>query len=180
MTLAAEMLGRYAWKPLHMRNNHPIYNLSVPLIIVLFLALFRRCLRNGTNKRTVDWVLAGFVAFAIINLGWIQRIGFFNSYTYIVGSIGLALAGALYCFELVKSKDYVNLSSEPLFWITAAVLIVYVPMAVIYSVFAYLTYYALPISNSFGETRHLLNMILSLIFFVLIAWASICRLISRK
>ncbi|HET6256214.1 MAG TPA: hypothetical protein VFE32_19205 [Puia sp.] len=180
VTLAAELLGRYAWRPLHLRNNHPIYNLSVPLIIVLYLALFSSQLRNAANRRTVGWVLAGFGVFAIINLGWIQRIGYFNSSTYIVGSIGLALAGVLYYFELVKKKDYVNLSREPMFWITAAVLLVYIPMAVIYSVFAYLTYYALPISNSFGATRQLLNMILSLIFCALIAWASICLLISRK
>jgi hypothetical protein len=179
VTVAAESLGFYYRVVLRRTTNHVIYNFSVPLIILLFLLLFGRGLQWRGNRKVMKWMIPAYLLFVVIDLSWIQGVGRFATYDYIVGSLALVITTSLYYLELIRKKEYVFLSAEPLFWIAAAVLLLYLPKAVLYSVFEYLAYKNV-LARRFGEMFQLANRILSVIFFGLLAYASLCRLISRN
>jgi len=131
------------------------------------------------NRKLINWMFPAYVLFVVSDLIWIQGSERFATYNYIVGSLALVITLSLYFLELIKKKEYVFLSAETLFWIAAAILLLYLPKVVLYSLFEYLAYKN-ALSKRFGETFQLVNRILSVIFFGLLAYASICRLIYRK
>lgn len=179
VTVTAESLGFYYRVVLHRTSNHMIYNFSVPIIILLFLLLFRSKMQWQENRKLINWMFPAYVLFVVSDLIWIQGSERFATYNYIVGSLALVITLSLYFLELIKKKEYVFLSAETLFWIAAAILLLYLPKVVLYSLFEYLAYKN-ALSKRFGETFQLVNRILSVIFFGLLAYASICRLIYRK
>lgn len=179
ITVVAECTGYVYRVVLHRPSNHEIYNISVPAIIILLTILLKRQTKNKSNHLTINLLLLSYCIFLTINLLWIQGRGRFATYNYIAGTVILVLTVTLYFLELIKKKEYVFISGEPLFWVAAAILLLYIPKAVLYAIFEFLAYKK-SVMQSFGDTFRLLNRILSVIFFSLLSYASICRLIFRK
>lgn len=178
ITVIAETLGYYLRTTGH-PTNHPVYNISVPLIIILFILIFREQLRTNKKRLTASVALGMYAAFVLCDLTLIQGSRKFATYNYIFGTLILLIIVSLYYLELIRSDKYVFVSREPVFWLAAAVLLLYIPKSILYAAFEYFVYRR-TISAAFGRTFLLLNVILSIIFFCLLSYASICRLIFRK
>jgi len=177
-TVVVEAIGYYYHRILS-KANHQFYNVSVPFIIILFLLI---ALKHYQKRTHTTIILAGIICytlFAIINASVIQGMTRFCTYTYIAGALLLVIAIAFYFLEVIRQPEHVSLKKEPMFWISTGILILYLPKSILYAVFEYLAYYN-QVMESFGATFHLVNKVLSVIFFCCLSYASICRLIYRN
>lgn len=178
VTVTVEAIGYYYHRILG-KANHQFYNVSVPLIISLFLILLSGQYQKKVHKTCIHIGMFCFVLFAVANAFFIQGMTRFCTYTYIVGALLLVVATAFYFLEMIHLTEHVSLKREPSFWICTAVLILYLPKCILYAVFEYLAYHN-EVMESFGATFHLINKVLSVIFFSCLSYASICRLIYRN
>jgi hypothetical protein len=173
----AEMTGIY-YRYVLVRSNHPIFNASTALCIVILLVILRDAIESPGLK---PWLAAGIAAYCLFcsaNLVFLQGMKRFATYNYIAGGVTLCLYCCIYFRQIIGKPVYLSLSTQPMFWLSSAVILRYVPMSLVYAVFEYLSYKK-EISNQFGQTFQLLNTILSIIFYGLICVASTCRLLFR-
>jgi hypothetical protein len=178
VTVVVEGIASY-YKRVLEKANHQFYNISVPLIILLFLWMFMRYYKREKHRNIIKASMVALVAFAFVNGFFLQGITRFCTYTYIAGALLLVLATAFYFLEMVQEPVMISLKKEPMFWLSTGVLILYLPKCILYAAFEYLAYHNESLI-SFGATFHLMNKILSLIFFSFLSYASICRLIYRN
>ena len=177
-TAIVEGIGYY-YKNILQKPNHQFYNISVPLIILLFLLLLQSHVKRNGYRKFITAGMLTFVLFAIINATSWQGPAKFCTYTYILGALFLAVATSFYFLEMIRQPSHITLNKEPMFWISTGVLILYLPKCILYAVFEYLAYHN-EVMDSFGATFHLLNKVLSVIFFSCLSYASLCRLIYRN
>ncbi len=178
ITVTAESLGGYFRLVLH-RPNMWIYNISVPLVILGFFRLFYPPLKSITYKRLVMAFMALFILFAAINMAAGQLFFHFNTFTYITGALLLSITVCLYLKELISAPAHISLFRQFFFWISAAILLLYVPKAFLYISFEYLVYQEKTIPN-FGIIFKHANNILGAVFYTLIGYACFCRLAYRE
>lgn len=178
VTVLAESLGMY-FRVVLKESNHTIYNFSVPIIIALYIYIVNLQTRTPYFRKLNTIFLTTYILFTIINPLFIQQEDRFLTYTYIVGAFFLTITCLLYLYELIKVPDLINVWKTPLFWIIWGVLAIYIPKAILYSMFEYLTYKQ-EVAASFGNTFHLVNKILSIFYFGFISYGSLCRLIYRN
>jgi hypothetical protein len=178
ITVLVEAIGYYYHRVLG-KANHQFYNVSVPLIILLFLALLRQHIEKRRYRNVINTGILLFILFALFNAAFLQGMRRFCSYTYIAGALLLVLSVMLYYVELIKRPVHISLKKEPMFWIGTSILVLYLPKSILYAAFEYLAYHH-QMMNSFGATFHLMNKGLSIIFFCGLSYASICRLIFRS
>jgi hypothetical protein len=175
ITMIAETLGWYFHAVLHYPSNHFIYNFSVPGIILSFIYGFSK---NTQYSKQILFIGILYLIIIMINFCFIQGVARFATYNYIVGGIALTLICTFYFMQLIKKPVLISPFQEPLFWVAAAILLMYLPKSVLYSAFEYLSYKK-SLSVKFGEAFHSINTFLSLFFFFLLSMASVCRLIFR-
>lgn len=176
ITVIVEAIGYY-YHYILSKANHQFYNVSVPLIILLFLWMFLNHYAQRSNRRFVLISIFVYALFCLINIFFIQGEQRFSTYNYILGALLLVTTTVLYFLELIRLPVPVSLKKEPMFWIATAVLLLYLPKSVLYAVFEYLAYRN-EVNESFGHTFHLINRSLSVIFFSILSYASICRLLT--
>jgi hypothetical protein len=177
VTLVAESAGYYLRAVEH-QSNHPVYNISIPLIIVCFLWLFRGHLKQQ-HQKVLHIALITYLLFVVANLLFLQTMSRLATYNYILGTVVLTLACVYYFLEFIHYPGRISVLKAPLFWIASAVLILYIPKSVLYAVFEYLAYTE-KITQSFGQTFTFINKVLCVVFFTFISYASVCRLIYRN
>jgi hypothetical protein len=175
--VAAESLGYYFRHVLHI-PNHTIYNASVPLVIINFLLLYILNYAMPGNRKKITIALVLFTIFCTINLVWLQGMSRFSAYNYVAGTITLIFATVLYFSELIRIPTRISIRKEQMFWISAAILLLYLPKSILYSVFEYLVYKQ-ETSVAFAHSFHFINKIVNVIYFSLLSYASLCRLIYR-
>lgn len=176
VTVQSEYVGYY-YKMMSEPNHH-IYNISVPLVILLFGQVFYRQLQAPKQKRMFVVLAWGYVLFCIANLLWLQGFQKFCTYNYVTGGILLSVIVSVYLIELLKLPRHVSLAREPLFILAAGILLLYVPKSINYSMFEYLAYTA-ALNKEYAATFFLINNTLGFIFYLMASIASVCRLISK-
>jgi hypothetical protein len=178
LTVIAESIGYYLRKVVHM-DNHAVYIISVPVIVITFLLLYVKNIQS-TKYQIIIWIsMFVYMIFYIINILWIQGAGKISAYNYVLGAITLIMSVVFYLYEMIKRPVYVSITREPVFWISFGILFLYLPKSILYSVFEYYAYTD-GVSTKFHNTRYPINVFLSIIFFGLLSYASLCRLIYRK
>lgn len=175
--VGVESLGFYIRTVLRV-SNHQIYNISIPLIIVLYHLLFLQQLEIKSNRSIVRILAILFIAFAIVNLVFIQKFDRLGTYSYMVGAVFLVISACLYFLELARKPVSVSLRRESMFFIASAVVLQYLPKSVLFAVFEYLAYKS-ELNKIFGDVYHASNLVLGAIYFSLLSYACICRLIFR-
>ena len=178
VTVLVESIGFY-YRVVLETSNHHLYNISIPVIILLFQFLFLYNLKRVKNRQFVKLSIAAVFIFTLINLIYFQAFTRLATYTYIFGAVFLVIDASLYFLELVKRPVIVSLKGESMFYIACAVILLYLPKTILYSVFEYLAYKDLW-KKEFGQVFTSTNLFLSLIFFLLLSYACLCRLIYRN
>lgn len=176
VTVIAEYIGYYF--KMRSQPNHYIYNISVPLVILLFGQVFHHQLKAPRQKRIFGVLAWGYILFCISNLLWIQGFEKFCTYNYVSGGLLLSVLVSVYLIELLKAPTQVFLAREPLFMLAAGILLLYVPKSINYSMFEYLAYTE-ALNKEYAATFFLINNTLGFIFYLLASIASVCRLISK-
>ncbi len=173
--VVAESLGYYY--RIHLKqSNHSIYNISVPLVILLLLELIRQALQLKSQKLLVGVFMGAYITFALGNILFIQGTEKFANYNYIFGAILLAISSSIYLVQFIKEPQIISIWKHPMFWIVWAILLLYVPKSILFVFFEYFTYNP-EYMGSFGAIFRQIGFLLNLVYFSMISYASLCRLI---
>jgi hypothetical protein len=115
ITVLTEVLGRYISKVLH-HNNAWVYNIYIILEASFTTGIFAY-LYNPVKKHTHVIAIGGTI-FILTYLYDLHRHGFseFNDTNDLVISIFYCFCSLYYYYILLKSDNYVKLSSDPFFW----------------------------------------------------------------
>lgn len=116
-----EFTGRFFRTILH-EPNIWLYNLSIPLEYSFFTFIFWKKYRYPSFKNLAGWFLVIFPVLTFINL-FFYGIFVFNGSAIVVGSFFMILFSLLFFYDLYLRTDELNLWFEPMFWISAGVLL---------------------------------------------------------
>ena len=158
------------------KNNTIMYNLFSDFEFCFYIIILQSVLRNKIAKRVVLVVFFLYLAFAVVNLAFIQKINGFNSISYALGCVLVAAICIYYFFELFQRSNLGNLMSQPEFWICSCLLFYYSCTFPIYAMANLLHSNNDFIIRNIRTIIKLLNIFLYLSFTI----AFLCRIKVRK
>lgn len=108
-------------------NTVILYNIYQILVFCYILILFRSSLSNRKNKKWIS-------PFMFVYLCSVAIMSFFDSFRYdymvnsfIIGATFIVISISLYFSEILRSDKIIEINYIPLFWISVAMLVYYVP-----------------------------------------------------
>ncbi len=110
-------------KVLH-ETNLWVYHFFVPVSFVIVLRVYAHHLsRNLFVNRTFNIVSLTFVALAVINSVWVQKLDDFNSNMISLSSFIYMILAIRYFYRLIKTRKQERLEREPMVWFNTGVLL---------------------------------------------------------
>ncbi len=124
ITLAAELWCNYLWES--GKNNIPIYNYFSTYEIAFYLFILAKSQSNNRVKKIIYALIPIFLAFAIINIEFIQGRDIFHTISFSVGSLLIVSFCILYFLDLLRLPKSEPLLTNPFFWICSGLLFFYI------------------------------------------------------
>lgn len=104
-------------------TNLPGLHLFTLLQTLLILWVYRDFMRTRAQKWVLPLLAIGFSLFAIVNAVWIDGIWKLNPHARAIQSLLILSIIFSYFFALLRNTHFVRLEKEPLFWISAGLII---------------------------------------------------------
>jgi hypothetical protein len=120
--VAAELTGTYIGQVMH-ESNHTLYNFTYLIGFIFYTTLYYKIYKVPIHRKILVYISVLFILFYVLNIFFIQKIGIFNSYSVIVGSLVLIVYTCLYFLELIQQVKAEKTLTEPMFWISTGILI---------------------------------------------------------
>ena len=124
-TIASMMTAYKFSNNLYVYNSYTIINLNI--VFLIYLALFK--------PRTKS-VLTGFLilanGFALLNAIFLQPFNTFNSNTLVLVSVILLIMALSYFYRLMTDVKFHKLERDPLFWLSAGIIMYYSSATVLF------------------------------------------------
>lgn len=116
-----EVLGWYL--PVYLKQHTGwVFNISVPVEYLFFSFIFHQHYQKKINKRIVIVFIVFFAGY-MLYYSLFKNIKYFNAYYLLIGSFVMILMSIAYFFEQFYKNETGNIWNEPMFWITAGVLL---------------------------------------------------------
>ncbi|HVV05203.1 MAG TPA: hypothetical protein VHC96_13325 [Puia sp.] len=174
VTIIVEVVS--TWMTLHNRSALLLYNFFGTFEFLFYIYVVRENIRSRRVKKLLLYTTWLFVLIVVINFLFIQRTAGFNSFTYALGCLLIAVICIYYFFELFQSTTSVNLTRQPAFWICAGLIFFYACSFPVYALLNFLKEAPDIIKKNFGVILLLLNVLLYSSFTI----AFLCRLRVRN
>lgn len=121
VVLIVEITTNVMWY--HEMNNLLIYHVYTVVEFLLFLNIFKEVLSKLITLLGVVLLGTGFSLFSVIISLFYQRIYEFNSIAITVLSVSMILIALASFYSLLKEHSYSKVERNPIFWISAGILI---------------------------------------------------------
>jgi uncharacterized membrane protein YidH (DUF202 family) len=158
------------------QNNIFIYNLFSVLEFCFYFFFFHSVLKGYLKKIKGSVIIILYLALALVNIFLIQGKNNFHTYTYILGCIICIILSITYFYFLFKYSTVSNLIKDPVFWISAALLLYYSCTLPVFGILNFLTNLAVPFYTELAFIIEFMNIALYLLFAI----GFICRINIRK
>jgi hypothetical protein len=168
-SLAVELTGFIYSRILHRHNAH-IYNLNFLIIFPLYGFFYSQFFPLYKMKRRILVFTVIYFLFALVNIIFIQRLYTWNSYSLIAGSLLNIYLSISYFQDLLPKTELIKLQSDPVFWISAGVLIFYLAEMPYISLLNYLNNNFLALSKQLLVILKILNMLMYSLFIIAFLW----------
>jgi hypothetical protein len=145
-------------------------------VVTAHLFMLREMVVGKLVKKIVFVLLWIYPPICLANIFFIQGIGNWQSYSYLIGNVMVVGLTVYYFFELFKRPTFINLIKEPAFWICSALLFYYMGSFPFLGL-ANLLVKAPPILRN--NLSILLNL-LTILQYILFSIAFLCRVKFRK
>ena len=121
LTLIVELMGW--WWAVKFGNNHKVYNVYQIIHFGFFSFMLASLIGNKTVKQWLTIFSSLFIAFAILNIAFIQGMVHFNTVNYFAGTIILSFFSGYSLNELFKKAISESPFKMPAFWIASSTLV---------------------------------------------------------
>jgi hypothetical protein len=123
VTIAVE--GISTWMFLHGKTSNHLYNFFSSVEFLFYMYVIREIIQNAKAKKIILYTAWIYALLGIANALFIQKLIAYNSVTYALGCILIALMCIYYFFELFQAMNSASLVRMPAFWICAGLLFYY-------------------------------------------------------
>lgn len=106
----------------HDINNQWIFHLNAFISQTIFSIYFYSFLNSSTTKRVIRVVFFMYFCFFVVSILFIQRINFFNSYTFALGSFNIVIYALLGFRVILNELPTKKLYAMKEFWFFTALL----------------------------------------------------------
>lgn len=158
------------------QNNIFIYNLFTAFEFCFYFFFFHSILKEYVKKNIICLIILLYVVLALINIFLVQGKYNFHTYTYILGCMICIILSITYFYFLFKYSKVNNLTKDPVFWISAALLLYYSCTLPVYGIINFLTNLAVPFYKGFIFIIEFMNIVLYLLFTI----GFLCRISIKK
>jgi len=174
-TIIVELGAR--WLQVHKSSRlapYILYNSFACIEFLFYMYAVREIIRSVRLKKIIFFAACIFLLLGIFNILFIQKTTSFNSITYAIGCLLIAVSCFYYFFELFQQSYSVTLVRQPAFWICAGLLFYYTCSFPIYGLLNFLS--SKPIMKNIQVIIILLNVFLYSSFTI----AFLCRVRVRN
>lgn len=158
------------------QSNIFIYNLFTAFEFCFYFFFFHFVLKKYFKKSKTYYIITLYAALALVNIFLIQGKHNFHTYTYILGSMICIILSITYFYFLFKYSKVSNLSKDPVFWISAALLLYYSCTLPVYGIINFLSNLSVPFYKGFIFIIEFMNIALYLLFTI----GFLCRISIKK
>lgn len=171
----AELLGSL-WLFYVSKNNAPVYNILDIVVTCLYMLIVYKYLAFSRFRAAVWYMMWGFLVFSVANLLFLQGISDLATFTTILGALAI-LATVVFAFIEISNLPYqIYLRREPFFWICCAMLVYFLPTALVTAAYEYFSK-TQQSARQYAEAFNLSQKIFSTIHYGLLSYSFVCRLI---
>lgn len=174
VTIAVELFT--TWLTLHGKRWTYLYNVFSSVEFLFYMYVIREIIQNPRVKKIIFHTAWIYACLGVANALFIQKLTAYNSVTYALGCLLIALMCIYYFFELFQSVTSVSLMRMPAFWICAGLLFFYTCSFPIYGLMNFLGRTPLFIRKNIQVIIVLLNVFLYSSFTI----AFLCRIRVRN
>jgi len=158
------------------QNNLFLYNIIMIIEFSFYFFFFYSVYRLSAAKKTVLFLMAGYLAGALINIFFIQGMKVFHTYSFMIGCL-LVIAGSIYYFlQMFRYPRTGSIMRDPAFWIASALLFYYACVLPVYGVLNYIS----SMSRYFNHTMKFIINFMNILLYSLFTLAFLCKLSIRK
>lgn len=159
------------YKPYLFKNTMPVGHVYIPLSIIIIGFFYIRILSGFINTKLIRLLLFAYIGFAFVNPFFIQSIWQFPNIIGASGAIMLVIFSILFFSKILTEAKVQKLKKEPLIWLNSIFLFYYSG-----SFFYYILYnISVNYSNEFARFIVLLNLILVILLYVMIAFVFLMK-----
>jgi hypothetical protein len=166
--------GISTWMFFHGKRSNYLYNFFSAVEFLFYMYVLREIIQSVKAKKVILYVAWIYALLGIANALFIQKLASYNSVTYALGCLLIALISIYYFFELFQSMSSVSLVRMPAFWICAGLLFYYTCSFPLYSMANFMK--AAIIRKNIQFIVLLLNVFLYSSFTI----AFLCRIRARN
>jgi len=153
MTVFAENAGKYFGRAHLFTLNNLIYNISTVIEFVFFYFLFYKGIKKQIFKKFIIGLAGLYILCSLINIAFVQGLYDFNSYTMLLGTVIIILFVFFYFYDAFDNSEPINLTREPMFWISIGIFIFYLGDFTFNLMYPYLQ------RNNLHREQHLFHII---------------------
>lgn len=121
--LSAFTEGVARWLAYQSWNQTPVYLSFTIMEFLLLTFAFSQGLQPMVSKRTLGGIVLGFLLFLGVDMIWLSGMTNFNSYSTAVEGLILISFCLLFFYKTLTELKIEHLEREPLFWISAGVML---------------------------------------------------------
>lgn len=172
ITLINEIIANYFLTALHLRSNHPVYNVFMLIEFWVFAFYYSFILKSRFQKIINRLFLILFPVFwYITTFHLFNGLNHWNSYLILAGFSFTVFWSVAYCYQLFTSAQLIRFRRHSEFWIAIGLIIFYscnLPYLGMYNF----------LSNNFPELAEQLKKVLqptNCIMYFLFIYAYLCR-----
>lgn len=147
-----------SWLSIKGMNNLLLFNVFTLVELTLFGWVFHKVFESRSMKTLITVGVLACVAFAVINLFFLQGHSAINSYSMALESTLLTLLALLFYYKTFREEKVQRLERYPLFWLSSGVLIYFAG-----NLFLFLfSNYVLTESDSLGRAEWGIHSVLNI------------------
>lgn len=105
------------------QNNLWVYHFFVPLYFCVLVYLYRKSLNSLPVKSVLYWCIGLFLVFSTTNSLFIQPLDSFNTNAITTSMVFYIILTIIYFYQLLAESLYTELERNPVFWLSAGVLL---------------------------------------------------------
>lgn len=158
------------------QSNIFIYNLFTTFEFCFYFFFFHLVLKKYLKESKIYYIIALYVALALVNIFLIQGKNNFHTYTYILGCMICIILSITYFYFLFKYLTVSNLTKDVVFWISTGLLFYYSCTLPVFGIINFLTNLAVPFYKELAFIIEFTNIVLYLLFTI----GFLCRISIKK
>jgi hypothetical protein len=155
------------------RSNNWVFNFFNPIQFGIYTLVFWKTFFSLTDRRKTLFFYALYIVLTAINIIAVQKLYYFDSYTFMLGCIMVVYFVYLYFRQSLRHPAPENLASQRMFWFAIGLLFFHTGDFILMSFFEYFLH--INDFKSFQPVFYVFINILNIFFYTCLSISFFCK-----